>query len=135
MKIKLDPGAYMPERAHDTDAGLDLRSRESDWIYPNEHRMFDTGVHVQIPSGHFGLVASKSGLMGIGLTSRGIIDNSYTGSITVVLFNHGNAAYEVRKGDKISQLIIVPCAFPEIELVADLEETERGDGGFGSSGR
>lgn len=135
MKIKLNKDAFMPERAHATDAGLDLRSRDSVWIFPDEHHMFDTGVHVQIPDGYFGLVASKSGLMGKGLTSRGIIDNSYTGSIKVVLFNHGNAAYEVRKGDKISQLIIVPCAFPELELVDELEETERGDGGFGSSGR
>ncbi len=97
--------------------------------------MIDTGVHVQIPAGYVGLLTSKSSLMVKALTSRGTIDSGYTGSIHVILFNHGKEGYKVSKGDKISQLVIMPIETPEIELVSELEETERGDGGFGSSGR
>lgn len=135
MKIKLDPGAYMPERAHSADAGLDLRATESTWIYSGEHHIFDTGVHVAIPEGCVGMLTSKSGLMAKGLTNRGTIDSEYTGSIRVILYNHGAEAYPVKAGDKISQLVILPILTPELEQVDSLEETERGNGGFGSTGR
>ena len=70
-----------------------------------------------------------------GLTARGIIDSGFRGSIGIVLYNHGNEGYLVKEGDKIAQLIIVPIEIPELEYVDELDETERGDGGFGSSGR
>ena len=135
LKIKLDDGAYLPERAHPTDAGIDLKSTVDAWIHPGEYTMIDTGVHVQIPVGYVGQMTSKSSLMAKALTSRGTIDAGYTGSIRVILFNHGKEGYKVNKGDKISQLIIIPIETPEIELVSSLEETERGDGSFGNTGR
>ena len=136
MKIKLDPGAYMPERAHENDAGLDLRATETKWIYAGKHEIFDTGVHVEIPSGCVGLLTSKSGLMkNHGITSRGTIDCGYTGSIKAILFNHSETGYLVHEGDKITQLVVLPIKAENIELVPELEETERGAGAFGSSGK
>ena len=135
MKIKLDPVAYVPERAHIADAGLDLRSMETRYVSPGEFESFDTGVHVEIPKGYVGLITSKSGLMAKGITSRGTIDSGYTGSIKAILFNHGEEGYLVRKGDKITQLVVLPCIIEDVELVSHLEETERGDNGFGSTGK
>lgn len=136
LKVKLDPGAYYPERAHKTDAGLDLRSPINKVIEPNGKAVIDTGVHVAIPRGCVGLLTSKSGLMAKnGLTSRGTIDCGYTGSIRVVLFNHSDEYFVVCEGDKISQLCVLPALYPEVVYVTDLEETERGEGGFGSTGR
>lgn len=136
MKIMLDEGAKMPTRAHPWDAGLDLYAREDAYIRVNNSFLFDTGVHVEIPEGYVGLIKSKSGLnVKHGLTSEGVIDAHYTGSIKVKLYNHGGSKYEVKAGDKISQLVILPCLLPELELVDSLEETDRCDGGFGSTGR
>lgn len=135
MKIKLDPEALEPVRAHETDAGLDLKTPISFWLHPGEHKSIDTGVHVAIPEGCVGLITSKSGLMASGFTSRGTIDYGYTGSIKVVLYNHSGEGKLFNAGDKITQLVILPCITPKIEYVDELEETERGDGGFGSTGR
>lgn len=136
MKVRVDPGAYYPERAHETDAGLDLRSTINTVIAPHRKAVIDTGIHVAIPEGYVGLLTSKSGLMAKhGLTSRGTIDSGYTGSIRVVLFNHSDEHFVVCEGDKISQLVILPMLVPTLEYVTDLDETERGEGGFGSSGR
>lgn len=136
MKIKLDAGAYMPERAHPLDAGLDILARETKEVPAGGHAVFDTGVHMEIAPGFAGLLMSKSGLnVNYSITSEGVIDAGYTGSIKVKLYNHGDLPYQVRAGDKISQLLIVPVAYPEIELVEDLQTTERGDSGFGSTGR
>ena len=136
MRIKLDKGAIAPTRAHPYDAGLDLYSRDSCTLWPNDSAKFDTGVHVEIPEGYVGFVKSKSGLMvNHQIVTDGTIDSHYTGSITVKMFNHGKTAYRVHAGDKIAQLVIVPCLLPELELVDSLEETDRGDGGFGSTGR
>ena len=136
MKIKLDKGAIAPTRAHPWDAGLDLYAIEDGYIRCNQSRTFDTGVHIEIPEGYVGFIKSKSGLMvNYGIVTDGTIDAHYTGSIKVCLFNHGASKYEVKKGDKIAQLVIVPCLLPELELVDNLEETDRGDNGFGSTGR
>lgn len=135
MKIKLDTDAYVPERAHIADAGLDLRSMETRYVSPGEFESFDTGVHVEIPKGYVGLITSKSGLMAKGITSSGTIDSGYTGSIKAILFNHGEEGYLVRKGDKITQLVVLPCIIEDVELVTHLEETERGYNGFGSTGK
>lgn len=135
MKIKLDQSAYIPDRAHPDDAGLDLRAMKEGYVFAGEHAVFDTGVHVEIPKGFVGLITSKSGLMAKGITSRGTIDSGYTGSIKAVLFNHGEEGYLVHKGDKITQLVVLPCLIENIEIVSSLEETDRGDNGFGSTGR
>lgn len=147
MKIKLDEGAIMPTRAHIYDAGLDLYARETQIVPAKESAIFDTGVHIELPTirvGHIsfitvGMVKSKSGLnVNHGLVSEGVIDYGYTGSIKVKLYNHSGYDYTVKAGDKISQLVIIPILVPEVssfEVVEELEETERGDGGFGSTGR
>lgn len=136
MKIKLDDGAFVPTRAHDTDAGLDLYAMEDQIVPAKESAIFDTGVHMEIPVGYVGMVKSKSGLnVKHSLTSEGVIDAGYTGSIVVKLYNHGGYDYQVRRGDKISQLVILPIITPDVELVEELEDTERGNGGFGSTGR
>ena len=98
--------------------------------------MFDPGVHEKKTKNTVGFLKSKSGLnIKHGITSEGVIDVGYTGSIMVKLYNHGSKHYKVCKGDKISQLVILPCRLPELEAASSLEETERGDNGFGSTGR
>ena len=147
MKIKLSNG-IMPTRAHPYDAGLDLYapcyvtvpgSIVSNDFYDEVEvgsATIDTGVHVEIPEGYTGFIKSKSGLnVKHGLTVDGVIDAHYTGSIVVKLYNHNPAPYYVEAGDKIAQLVILPCLLPELELVDELEDTDRGTGGFGSTGR
>lgn len=142
MKIKLDPGAIMPTRAHELDAGLDLYSPVDAFIpsYRGEYTrecsaIIDTGVHVEIPAGYVGMIKSKSGLnVKHGLLSEGVIDAGYSGSMVVKLYNFGSTGVKIAKGQKISQLVIMPIITPELELVDELEETERGANGFGSTG-
>ena len=136
MKVVLDKGAKMPTRAHDTDAGLDLYSRECKVIYSKSNATFDTGVHIEIPKGYVGFLKSKSGLnVKHNLTSDGVIDSGFTGSMVVKLYNHGNEDYTINVGDKISQLVILPVCLEDVELTNNLEETERGSNGFGSTGK
>lgn len=136
MKIKLDHNAIRPTRAHDTDAGLDLYATDNQTVPAHGSAVFDTGVHIQLPAFTAGLLKSKSGLnVNHDITSDGVIDVGYTGSIRVKLYNHGPTPYHVLRGDKISQLLVVPVFTPDLEVVDDLDETERGDNGFGSTGR
>lgn len=169
MRIVLDDGAYMPTRAHDTDAGLDLYSREDKVVPAGGSAVFDTGVRVELPLFSFnavrtipcttslkeedvyadqeyeickyafptvGYVKSKSGLFfKHDIIATGTVDYSYRGSIRVKLVNLGKEDYQVQKGDKIAQLTIEPVLCPKIEVVDKLDDTERGDKGFGSSGR
>lgn len=135
MRIVLDEGAILPTRAHSTDAGLDLYSREEQVIMPGESAVFDTGVHVELPVGTFGKLESKSGLhfkTGI-VCLGGVVDASYRGSIHVKLSNFGDKPYMIRKGQPIVQLVIIPFLSPDIELSDDLSETDRGSNGFGST--
>ena len=147
MKIMLDTGAILPTRAHPWDAGLDLHTpkhfavpaMENDSYYEEVQTgsaTVDTGVHVEIPEGYVGFIKSKSGLnVNHGLTAEGVIDSHYTGSIKVKLYNHTSQSHSFCAGDKIAQLVILKCELPELEIVDKLEETDRGDGGFGSTGR
>ena len=137
LPVQLDEGAYMPERAHSTDAGLDLRS-PVDILVPcsGGSAIIDTGVHVQLPPDSVGMLKSKSGLnVKHGIVSGGVIDCGYDGSITVKLYNHSDTAYQVKRGDKISQLVILPILRPTPVQVDKIEGGERGDNGFGSTGR
>ena len=136
MKITLDEGAIMPQRAHKQDAGLDLFSREDRAILDGDSAVFDTGVHIELPPGTFGQLFSKSGLnVNYNIVScGGTIDEGYTGSIHVKLYNLGKKPYMIRKGQKICQLVIMPCLKPDLEIVEKLEDTERGEDGFGSTG-
>lgn len=136
MKVVLDKGAKMPTRAHSGDAGLDLYAREDAVVKAKGSYVFDIGVHIEIPYGATGFIKSKSGLnVNHGITSEGVIDYGYTGSIRVKLYNNSDTDYEVKTGDKISQLVILPVILAEVELTDSLEDTERGDGGFGSTGK
>ena len=137
MKVKLDKGALMPTRAHETDAGLDLYAREAKRIEPRGSATFDTGVHIELPHGFFGKIESKSGLnVNYGIVScGGVVDEGYSGSIVVKLYNLSNVAYNVLAGDKIAQLVINLYATPKLELVEEICGGDRGSGGFGSTGR
>ena len=135
LKIMLDPGARKPERAHAHDAGLDLFTPENVRIFPHDYSVVDLGVHVAIPEGYVGLITSKSGLMSDGITCRGTIDAGYTGSIRAVLYNQNSYDVFLAAGQKVTQLVILPIALPEVEIVECMEKTERGSGGFGSTGR
>lgn len=135
LKVVLDKGAYMPTRAHSTDAGLDLYSMVDDVVHAGACRSFSTGVHIEIPAGYVGMVKSKSGLnIKFGVTSDGVIDSGYTGAVVVNLHNNGRNSVVINRGQKISQLVILPIITPDLELVDSLEETERGSNGFGSTG-
>lgn len=136
IRVKLDEGAYMPTRAHETDAGLDLYARETQIVPAMESAKFDTGVHIELPINTVGMLKSKSGLnVNHGITSEGVIDVGYTGSICVKLYNNSGFDYKVNKGDKISQLVILPILTPELEEADALGFSERGDNGFGSTGK
>lgn len=136
LGFMLDDGAYTPIRAHRDDAGLDLRSPVDVVVKSLDSATIDTGVHVRIPENCAGLMVSKSGLnVNHDITSTGLIDSGYTGSIRVKLYNHGLEDYQVHKGDKISQLVVFPVLLPDMVLVNDLGESDRGDNGFGSSGK
>lgn len=137
MKVLLDDGAYMPVRAHSTDAGLDLFATEDKKIIWGEAEVFNTGVHIELPPNTYGKIESKSGLNtkhGI-VSCGGVIDEGYTGSIKVKLYNLSFDDYQVHAGDKIAQLVIMPCLYENCELVESLDETERGNNGFGSTGK
>lgn len=138
MKVKamIEDGGKLPTRAHKQDAGADLYSPRSITIDPHSSAVIDTGVHIAIPDGFCGLLVSKSGLnVNHDITSTGLIDTGYTGSIRVKLYNQGNTPYHINKGDKISQIVILPVVLCDFIQVDEFEETERGSGGFGSTGR
>ena len=126
MKVMLDPGAYEPTRAHDTDAGLDIYAKDEVYVFPNDSAIFHTGVHVELPKGCAGLLVSKSGLN---------VKHDITNTGLVKLYNHGPSTHVVRAGDKISQLVIIPVRYEPVEIVDSISGGERGDNGFGSTGR
>ena len=137
---KLKDEAVLPSRAHAGDAGLDLYACEAAHLGPGERWSVGTGVAVEIPDGHAGLVLPRSGLArdhGIALVNApGLIDAGYRGEIRVLLLNTDPAeTFRVEPGDRIAQLVITPVAEVEPVEVQALAETARGSGGFGSSGR
>ena len=136
MNIILDNGAFKPEFAHKTDAGADLRSPVEAVVPAHGSVVIDTGVHVEIPEGYTIFLKSKSGLnVKHDLIGTGTIDSGYTGTIKVKLYNLGDTDYQVFRGDKIIQMVILPCGYCEFTQVEKFAETERGNGGFGSMGR
>ena len=136
MNIILDNGAFKPEFAHKTDAGADLRSPIEAVVPAHGSVVIDTGVHVEIPEGYVGMLKSKSGLnVKHDLIGTGTIDSGYSGSIRVKLYNLGDTDYQIFRGDKIIQMVILPCVYCGFTQVEKFAETERGDGGFGSTGR
>lgn len=137
MNIYVEKGADVPERAHKTDAGLDVKARETRLVKAHGGALFHTGLHVQLPRGTAGLLVSKSGLdIKHGITSTGLIDEGYTGEIMVKLYNNSDENYLVHAGDKISQLVVIPVLYEDINFKDFTDEkTDRGAAGFGSSGK
>lgn len=134
---KLDDSARLPRRAHDTDAGFDLFALQSTWILAGSSAVVRTGVGVGIPAGHYGRVASRSGLsvkhdIEVG---AGVIDAGYTGEVMVKLHNHGSGNVHLAAGDRVAQLIVSPIYTGGVEEVDSLDATERGAAGFGSTGK
>jgi len=137
MNVILDENAIMPTRAHWSDAGADLYTPERVVLWAHDSVTIDTGVHFEIPDGMVGFVKSKSGLMCKNdITTDGTVDAGYTGSVRIKLFNHGGQMHIFEAGDKIAQIV-----FQKVELLSFVQvdhfeaETERGDNGFGSTGR
>lgn len=139
LNVKLTDGAPLPTHAKPGDAGIDLTSREAVDLWPGNGATVSTGVAVEIPEGYVGLVFPRSGLAGKhGVTLKnavGVIDSGYRGEIKAPLLCVGERAYRIERGERIVQLVVVPCEVLECVEVAELGETERGDGSFGSSGR
>ncbi len=137
----LHPGARPPERTRSGDAGYDLRCVEPLTLAPGERAVVATGVAVALPEGAAGLVVPRSGLAaryGISVVNGpGLIDPSYRGEVKVVLVNLGDEPYAFAAGDRIAQLLLVPCLTPAVLTVEELPPSAdgRGTGGFGSSGR
>ena len=139
MKLKvqkLDPSAKLPSYAYEGDAGMDLFSLEDVQISAGEKVAIRTGLKFAIPRGYAGFVWDKSGLAVKHhlKTMAGVLDSNYRGELLVVLTNLGKETYDVDKGSKIAQLVIKPVASPDIEEGEIVDETDRGEGGFGSSG-
>lgn len=137
---RLQSEAVLPTRAHEGDAGLDLYACEAAHIGPGERWSVGTGIAVEIPSGHAGLVLPRSGLArehGISLVNApGLIDAGYRGEVRVLLLNTDPAeTFRVVAGDRIAQLVLTPVALADPVESAELSESARGEGGFGSSGR
>lgn len=136
MKVKLDDGAILPGRAHDQDAGYDLRAPKRFSLFPHEIKTIDTGVHIQLPPGKCAIVFSKSGLFSsYGVISMGLVDEGYTGPIGVTLVNESGQRLTFEKGEKISQFYITNYYAYDLEVVEELDDTDRGERGFGSTGR
>jgi dUTP diphosphatase len=138
--ISMKEGAILPSRAHEGDAGLDLYACEAAHIGPGERWSVGTGVGVEIPAGHAGLVLPRSGLArdhGIALVNApGLIDSGYRGELRVLLLNTDPAeTFRVEPGDRVAQLVLTPIALAKPVEAAALSESLRGEGGFGSSGR
>jgi len=137
---RLDAGVPMPSRAHPGDAGLDLHAAENVSLKPGERASVPTGIAVAIPEGCAGFVVPRSGLAakhGIGVVNApGLIDSGYRGEIRVLLVNlDQNEAFELRRGERIAQLVIQRVEEATLREVGELPPSARGEGGFGSTGR
>ena len=137
ISVMLNHDALIPTKSHEDDAGYDLYSPCMAIIPAHKRAVIDTGVCVDIPKGYYARLESKSGLMkNKGITVRGTIDAGYRGSIKVVLFNHSDESVTFERGDKITQMVFLRCESPELKIVESFDgETERGENGFGSTGK
>ena len=135
---KLAEDAKLPEKAHPTDAGFDLFSVEEKEILPGEYKLIKTGISIELPTNTEAQIRPRSGLAlknGITvLNTPGTIDQNYRGEIGIILINHGRETFIVEKQMKIAQMVILPILDIVIDEVVELSETDRGKGGFGSTG-
>ena len=127
---------FTPRRAHDTDAGADLRTPHDVWVPAHDSVLIDTGVHVELPPNTRGELWSKSGLnCNSCITTTGLIDEGFSGTIKVRVYNHGNNAYHFQAGDKVTQLVVSPVYYPTYVEAEEIQAGERGNAGYGSTGR
>ncbi|MBI2810662.1 MAG: dUTP diphosphatase [Candidatus Melainabacteria bacterium] len=134
--LKVSPEAVLPTRAHPDDAGLDLYNLDDVHLEPGMGKTVKTGIALALPAGHVGLVADRSSLGKKGIkTAGGVIDAGYRGEIHIVLWNLSPEAVQLKRGERIAQLLILPIATPAVQEVSTLDETLRGTKGFGSSGK
>lgn len=132
----LDDNAYMPVRAYESDAGFDLFSPIDFVISANSGTTVDLGVHFDIPEGYVGFLKSKSGLnVHNGIICEGVIDSGYTGSIVAKLYNMSDVSYNFYRGQKVTQIVFIPIPKTELRLVDSFRQTQRGNNGFGSTGK
>ena len=136
--MRIHPNAILPEYAHPGDAGLDLFSIEEAVLSPGDSKLIRTGIKIELPKGTEAQIRPRSGLalkhqITI-LNTPGTVDEGYRGEIGVIIINHGKADFQVKKGMKIAQMVIKPVLHVEIEEVSRLTNSQRGEGGFGSSG-
>jgi dUTP pyrophosphatase len=135
---RIHPDATLPSYAHEGDAGMDVRSVEDLEIAPGARALVHTGLVMMLPPGWEAQVRPRSGLaLKCGVTvlnTPGTIDAGYRGEVGVILANFGEAAFKVAKGDKVAQIVVAPVTRAEIVESAEVDETERGSGGFGSTG-
>ena len=132
----MNPAAILPTRAHPDDAGLDLYNLEDFQLEPGQGKAVKTGIALAVPGGHVGLVADRSSLGKRGLkTAGGVIDAGYRGEIHIVLWNISSEIFELKRGERLAQLLLIPISTPAVEEVTSLDETARGAKGFGSSGK
>lgn len=136
MRVQvLDPGATLPKRQTPGSAGYDLATSEDFEILPGQRRLVKTGLRVAVPEGTYGRVAPRSGLaVRYGIqTLAGVVDGDYRGELGVVLINHGSDPFRASRGDRIAQLVLERVETPDVAVVDDLDDTHRGEGGFGST--
>lgn len=134
--LRLSSEAILPTRAHPDDAGLDLYGLEDIYIASGQGKTAKTGIALALPPHHVGMIADRSSLAKRGLkTSGGIIDAGYRGEIQVVLWNISQDPIHLKPGERIAQLLILPVSTPAVQEVSELDETSRGNKGFGSSGK
>ena len=136
IRVKLDEGAYLPERAHSTDAGADIRTPIPFTVPARGCAVIHTGVHVETPRECVTLIKSKSGLnVKRGIVSEGVIDEGYDGEIVVRLNNLSDQVTRFKEGDKITQILVMPVLYPTYVEASEIQRGERGSNGFGSTGR
>jgi dUTP pyrophosphatase len=136
IRVKLDEGAFLPERAHETDAGADIRTPVTVKVPARGSAVVHTGVHVELPYRTVGMVKSKSGLnINHGIVSEGVIDEGFDGEIVVKLYNLSDIPYKFDAGDKMTQLVVMPVCYMDYVEAEEIEAGERGSDGYGSTGR
>ncbi len=136
IKVKLDEWAFLPDRAHDTDAGADIRTPCDAFVPAHGSTTIRTGVHIELPPNCAGILMSKSSLnVWHDIIGTGLIDEGYDGEILVKLYNLGGTDYEFERGDKIINLVIAEVPYPDFVLSDEIQGGERGNAGFGSTGR
>lgn len=136
--MKIDPDAILPSKAHPTDAGYDLYAVQTLTIQPGESALVGTGIAMALPTATEAQVRPRSGIalkhQVTVLNAPGTIDADYRGEVKVILINHGRAPFQIEKGMKIAQMVIAPVLATQLSEASSLDDTQRGEGGFGSSG-